>query len=321
MSASAHVLQLVRSHFSGNDAAFVSAALALARGSKVPSVRAAIMNTIQAGRRQPRAYQPQARPSESMQPVRAPTNGMLERLEQVTFDDLITSPTIQALLDQLVIELEYREKLAQRKLRARNRLLFWGPPGLGKTSHAAALATALNVPAYGVSLPRVISKYIGETGENLGKLFADLREDSLVVFDEIDALGSRRGQVDSAAGKESNSTVNTMLTLLDRCKRGVLVATTNRPDIIDLALLRRFDEVIEFPAASSEQLWALAEKLCTGYGVPTVDVSGCLNFDEVAKRCETEARRIVMQEILAAEEAADSEDKGESDGSEEEKVH
>lgn len=317
MTASAHVLQLVRAHYLQNEALFASSAMALARASKVPSVRASLTNTVAAGqRRGPFGTSQPGRPSFQPPPPthqHSPTSKMLERLQPVSFDELLAAPHIVATLDELVVELEYREELAARKLRARNRLLFWGPPGNGKTSHAAALGTALDVPAYGVSLPRVISKYMGETGQNLGELFDGLRDNSLVVFDEIDAIGSNRGKVDSAAGKESNSMVNTMLTLMDRCKRGVLVATTNRPDILDPALLRRFDEIIEFPAPSLEQMNALSMKLCEGYGVAPIDVSGCANFDEVAKRCETEARRTVMREILAAEEAADTEP-GDDDG-------
>lgn len=312
MTASAHVLQLVRAHYLQNEELFASSAMALARASKVSSVRAALTNTVAAGqRRGPQGgNQPARQPFQPTQPAHTqpgPTSKMLERLQPVSFDELLAAPHIVAALDELVLELEYREELAARKLRARNRLLFWGPPGNGKTSHAAALGAALDVPAYGVSLPRVISKCMGETGQNLGELFDGLRDNSLVVFDEIDAIGSSRGRVDSAAGKESNSMVNTMLTLMDRCKRGVLVATTNRPDILDPALLRRFDEIIEFPAPSLKQMSALSMKLCEGYGVDPIDVSGCANFDEVAKRCETEARRTVMREILAAEEAADTE--------------
>jgi len=102
------------------------------------------------------------------------------------------------------------------------------------------------VPAYAVSLPRLISKFVGETGQNLGELFEAIKHDTVVVFDELDAIGSERGNVDSSAGKEQNSSVNTMLTLLDRHEKGVLIATTNRPDMIDAgapASVRRADSV------------------------------------------------------------------------------
>jgi hypothetical protein len=176
------------------------------------------------------------------------------------------------------------------------------------TSSASALASQIGVRAYAVSLPQVVGSHLGETGGNLGKLFGALRDDVLVVFDEIDALGSRRGVGEQACDKEMNSTVNTLLTLLDRNRSGIIIATTNRPDILDPALLRRFDEQIEFPAPSTEQMRSLAAKLCEGFGVPAVDVSGCRNFDEVTKRCETEARRAVMRELIAAEQAGEEDD-------------
>jgi SpoVK/Ycf46/Vps4 family AAA+-type ATPase len=319
MTASAHVVQLVRAHYAQNEPLFASSAMALARGSKVPSVKAALINTLSAGRssaiHRPTPAAP-ARPFQQAPRSHAQVSRLLQPLGRVAFDDLLLEPPIQAFLDEIVIELEYREELAARKLRARNRLLFWGPPGNGKTSSAAALGTALDVEAYGVSLPRTVSKYMGETGQNLGELFDSLTPSSLVVFDEIDAIGSARSDTTHSAGKEQNNFVNTILTLLDRCREGVIVATTNRPDILDPALLRRFDELVEFPAPSQAQMRGLAQKLCEGFGVPPVDVSSCANFDEVAKRCETEARRIVMREILAAEEAADDE----SDETEEEET-
>lgn len=290
--------------------------MALARASKAPTVKAAITNLVQSGRTAGRPVQSTAQP---FQPPRAlvKSSTMLQQLERVTFDELLLEPQVQAILDEIVVELEYREELAQRKLRARNRLLFWGPPGNGKTSSAAAMGAALDVPAYGVSLPRTISKYIGETGQNIGQLFDGLTADTLIVFDELDAIGARRGATEQAAGKEHNGIVNTMLTLLDRCRHGVIIGTTNRPDILDPALLRRFDELVEFPAPNALQMRSLAEKLCDGYGVPPVDVSNCQNFDEVAKRCETEARRIVMRELLAAEAAEEETETGDPNGSEE----
>jgi SpoVK/Ycf46/Vps4 family AAA+-type ATPase len=320
MTASALVLQMVRSHYAGNDSQFASASLSLARASKVATVRAAILNTVQSGVRGGTQSPRSSRAPEPMKPLAQKTSSLLQRLSTVTFADLLLEGPIQALLDEIVIELEYRDELAERKLRARNRLLFWGPPGNGKSSSAAALAEALGVPAYGVSLPRLIGSHIGETGHNLGKLFDDLRPDTVVVFDEIDALGARRGDEGSGAEKERNSSINTLLTLLDRCKWGVIVGTTNRPDMLDPALLRRFDESVEFPAPTPEQMVLLGSKLCETYGVDGIRVTDCRNFDEVQKRCETEARRIVMREILAAEEAAESE-AGEQDGDTQEEVH
>jgi SpoVK/Ycf46/Vps4 family AAA+-type ATPase len=179
---------------------------------------------------------------------------------------------------------------------------------MGKTSAAAGIAHELGVPAYGVSIPELVSKYMGGTGENLAKLFGQLRDGAVVVFDEIDAIGGSRTAVDQTSAAERNQIVNTLLTLLDRRGGGVLVATTNRADVLDPALRRRFDETLVFPSATPEQQATLARRLEAKFGLTQwVDLCGCENFDAVTKRVTREARRIVMAEILAAK-AAGAED-------------
>lgn len=314
MSAAAHLMQLVRSHYQGNESAFASAAITLARAAKVPTTREAILDLIREGAASQRRNQNGGRPAPSVfqpPPAVAKSDGMLERLAPVTFAALLLEPDLQLFLDEIVVELEYRTELQTRGLRARNRLLFHGPPGNGKTSSAAALANALGLEAYAVSLPRVVSKYLGETGQNLGQLFQHLTPGTVLVFDELDAVAAHRGVVDQAAGKEFNSVVNTLLTLMDRHKTGVIVATTNRLDIIDPALLRRFDEQTFFPAPRPDQLRSLADKLADGFDIPrlcTRLLDECTNYDNVTKVVEREARRIVMKEILAAEAAAENDD-------------
>jgi SpoVK/Ycf46/Vps4 family AAA+-type ATPase len=316
VNASAMVLQLCRAHYMNNEVAFASAAGALARSSKSDLIRKSIFELVQSGSKRRNASPPPSRSYEATR-LEQMTSSFVQPLEPVSFEDLVLESELQLMLDEISTEIEYSEELQARKLRPRNRLLFFGPPGDGKTSSAAALATALDLRAYGVSIPRLVGSHLGETGSNLGKLFEELRDGRLIVFDEIDAIGGERGTVAQACDKEMNATVNTLLTLMDRHRDGVLVATTNRPDILDPALLRRFDEQIEFPPPSLVQKRNLAEKLCAKFDVPVVDVSDCLNFDAVAKRCETEARRVVMAELLAADAAAETETEDEENGEEE----
>lgn len=226
---------------------------------------------------------------------------MLQQLRPTTFSELMLHDDLQAALDEIIIELEYREHLAERNLRPRSRLLFHGPPGNGKTSVGSAIANALDVAAFGVHLPELMSKWVNATSENLGQLFKLLQTNTLIVFDELDAIGAARGATDHAAGKEANKIVNTLLTLLDRYASGIVIATTNRPDIIDPALRRRFDEELYFPEPTVQQMTTLAEWLCLEHGVSPLDVHECRNFDEVTKRCLTHARRFVMAQILAEE--------------------
>lgn len=311
MTASAHILQMVRAHYRRDESAFASAAGALARMSNVPGVRAEIVDCIRRSGQSGGAPARQMDQPRQLQP--APAIGMLQPLPDIGLADLLLPAELQANLDELMIELEYRDELAGRGLRARNRLLFHGPPGNGKTSVAAGLANALGVQAYCVSIPAVVGMHLGETGANLGKIFASIRNDMVVVFDELDAIGSTRGGVGHSADKEMNATLNCLLMLFDRNKHGIIVATTNRPDIVDPALLRRFDERILFPEPSDEQKTSLAWKLCERFKVPPVPVLDCENLDEVTKKVEREARRAVMKELITADSDSETaETKGES---------
>ena len=297
MSASAFVQQMVRAHYMGDEQAFSNSALSLARSTKIMSVSRSITDMVRNGRVASRGVSP----VQQMRALTAPPSKLLQPLLPVGFDELMLPVELQLQIDEIVQEIEYRDELMERKLRARNRILFHGPPGNGKTSAASAIATTLQLNAWGVSLPQTIGTCIGETEKNLGEIFASLTPSTIVVIDEIDALGAERGGTGTSAGKSYNSIVNAMLTLMDRNKNGIIIATTNRRDIIDSALLRRFDEQMFFPQPTVEQMRSLASRLTDSFGVAPIGVDDCANFDEVTKRITTEARRSVMREILAAE--------------------
>jgi len=318
MSASDTIAQLIRAHYAGSESAFLSASESLARSSKHPQARAALTQEIQAGRRsverRRRADAAKVHAPESYEatgsklvplPPSTPSHAsrFLQPVNPVAFAELLLAPHLQSALDEIAVELTYRTHLAERGLRARSRFLFHGPPGNGKTACSSALAQALGIQGYIVSLSDVVSSFLGGTGSNLGDVMKALNSGTLIVFDELDAIGSKRGSggPDAGAGREQNAIVNTLLTLLDSSKDGVLCATTNRLDIIDPALRRRFDDVIEVPAPSPEQLAQLARQLEARHDIEPVDIRDCENFDAVTKRVLREARRIVMAEILAEE--------------------
>lgn len=131
-------------------------------------------------------------------------------------------------------------------------LIFWGPPGTGKTLFAKALATALGASIQVVSGPELKSKWVGESEENLRKVFLRARQSApaVIVFDEIDSFAVRRG-THTGSGVE-HSMVNMLLTEMDGFRKEELVfvvATTNFVESLDPALLRpgRFELHLHVP--------------------------------------------------------------------------
>lgn len=143
-------------------------------------------------------------------------------------------------------------------------IIFYGPPGTGKTYFAKAIATAIDATVIIVSGPELKSKWVGESEENLRRVFRQARRQApaVVVFDEIDAFAHARGTYEGS-GVE-HSMVNQMLTEMDgfRGSESVfVVGTTNFLESLDAALLRpgRFEFLIEIPAPNAQDRREIAE--------------------------------------------------------------
>jgi adenylate kinase family enzyme len=140
-------------------------------------------------------------------------------------------------------------------------VLFFGPPGTGKTMAAEALANELKLPMYRIDLSQVVNKYIGETEKNLRRIFdAAERSDVLMFFDEADALFGKRTEVKDAHDRFANIEISYLLERMERFK-GLAVLATNRRKDLDEAFTRRLRYIVEFPvpgAVERERLWRQA---------------------------------------------------------------
>lgn len=136
--------------------------------------------------------------------------------------------------------------------------LFAGPSGTGKTLAARVIAGALDWPLYRIDLGRLVSKYVGETEENLNRLFDAAHEQPMVLqFDEADALFAKRGEIKEARDRYANMEVSHLLARIET-HRGPVLLTTNLRRNLDAAFTRRLQMVIEFPrpdAAARALLW------------------------------------------------------------------
>jgi SpoVK/Ycf46/Vps4 family AAA+-type ATPase len=183
-------------------------------------------------------------------------------------DQLSLDESTATRLRRVIREHQARAHLKSFGLRPSNKVLFWGPPGNGKTVAAFALGYELGLPVASVRLDSLISSYLGDTASHVSRIFSRaLATPMILLLDEIDAIGKRRD--DPRDVGELKRIVNTLLQQMDRTGSGesVFVAASNHQHLLDAALWRRFDDIIEFPQPSSEQRQRLLKNLLRGVRV------------------------------------------------------
>jgi len=177
--------------------------------------------------------------------------------------------------------------------------LFKGPPGTGKTMAASVLARELEAELYQVDLSQVVSKYIGETEKNLGRLFAEARRrNAVLLFDEADSLFSKRTAVSSSNDRHANAVVNFLLQQLEAFD-GVLLMTTNNAAAMDPAFMRRIRFHIEFPAPDADSRLELWRALSP----PALFAAHSDEFEKLAEDFELSGGHIKNALLLAASSA------------------
>lgn len=153
------------------------------------------------------------------------------------------------------------EVLLEEGLSPTKSLLFVGPPGVGKTVSAQWLASKLKRPLLTLDLSAVMSSYLGRTGGNIRVVLDYARSfPCVLLLDEFDAIAKRRD--DSGEIGELKRLVTVLLQEIDSWpSSGLLIAATNHPELLDPAVWRRFDRVIEFPNPSIKEIKSLLANL------------------------------------------------------------
>ncbi len=191
-------------------------------------------------------------------------------------------------------------------------VLLYGPPGCGKTLLAKAVANEANANFIAVKGPEILSKWVGESEKAVRKIFRKARQVApcIVFFDEIDSIATRRG---SDVNRVTDRVLNQLLTELDGIEklRGVVVlAATNRPDLLDPALLRpgRFDKLIYIPLPNKE-----ARVKIFKVHTRKMPLADDVNFEELAEKtdgytgadiaavCREAAMMVVREAVRKAE--------------------
>lgn len=185
-----------------------------------------------------------------------------------TWDDLIVTDRLKESLTDLLFEAKARvgfwERPEARRLYPQGRgllALFSGPPGTGKTMAAQVIAASLGLDLFRIDLSTVVSKYVGETSQNLEQILSRATNmDAVLLFDEADALFGKRTEIRDAHDRFANTDTGYLLQAIENYQ-GIALLTTNKKGNIDSGFIRRIRYVFEFPKPDAGQRLHIWERV------------------------------------------------------------
>lgn len=256
MATARQIISMLNSHLQGDEEQFLAIAMQVAasearRGrtqvaedlrSLVDKVRSLNVEGVREG--------PSPRAEVSIPIVRP--RGELQGLLSATYpknriSDLIAPERLTGRIERLIFQQRSRALLREYGQTPQTRLLLVGPPGSGKTLTASVVAGELHLPLFVVRLEALITRYMGETSAKLRLIFDQISTvRGVYLFDEFDAIGGRRSAENDVG--EMRRVLNTFLQFLEErnVTDSVVLATTNHPELLDRALFRRFDDVLDY---------------------------------------------------------------------------
>lgn len=293
-----HVKALVRSHASGDDEAFYSVALQVA-AQAARQGHHRLAEELKKAVESSRADRP-TKVISIAQPRGDMSDLVIASHPTVGLKDLVLSEQLAAQVRRILTEQRQRERLLNHGFEPVHRLLLEGPPGTGKTMTAAVLAHELALPLLTIRLDSLISKFMGETANKLKVIFdAVAAHRGVYLFDEFDALGGDRSSNDVG---EARRILNSFLVFLeDSSVESLVIAATNHRSILDKALFRRFDMVLEYELPDTRQATAVMRSrlgsLAKGvrWGSLEPQMAG-LSHAELVRAAESAAKTVIINQ-------------------------
>jgi len=256
MASADQLKALLKSHAEGDDERFFAVAMQLAarearlgHGALAEELRS-LVDTAKRRRGSDQAI-PIGRPRGEL------ANLLTASWPKARLSEMVLAQKAKDQIERIVREQRHAARILEHGLAPRRKLLLVGPPGTGKTMTAAVLAGELGIPLFSVRLDGLITKFMGETAAKLRQIFeATGHTRGVYFFDEFDAIGSQRGSSNDVG--EIRRVLNSFLQMIEQDRsHSLIVAATNHPEILDHALFRRFDDVLQYELPVKEQIASL----------------------------------------------------------------
>lgn len=303
MASAKQLIGLVKSHAEGDAERFFDLAMQLSAAEE----QKGHVHLAEQLRQWANAGQaPSTSRTPKLTPIAAPRGDLAQFLvasyPSERLNNVILPSSIADELAQIVVETRMSVKLEEKGLKPRRRILLSGPPGTGKTLSAHSLAGELQFPLFSVMLHGLITKFMGETAQKLKLVFDAIKTTrGVYLFDEIDALAASRGDGNDVG--EARRILNSFLQFLDEdTGPSIVIATTNLAEILDRAVLRRFDLVLSYELPDAASIRQALERRLIGFSTARLswervtDSAIGLSTADVIAAAEDAARRAVLDD-------------------------
>jgi SpoVK/Ycf46/Vps4 family AAA+-type ATPase len=311
MASAEQIKALLKSHINGDDSHFFSVAMQVAaHEAKLGHGKLAeeLRDMVDAAK----AKRPRGEPGKLVQ-FNKP-RGELASILSVSYPatrlvDMVLDDGVAAQLQRITKEQRLFAKIREHGLSPRRKLLLVGPPGSGKTMTASALAGELGIPLFLVRFDALITKFMGETAAKLRQVFDSIAEvRGVYFFDEFDAIGSQRDLANDVG--EIRRVLNSFLQMIENDhSSSLIIAATNHPEILDYALLRRFDDVIEYKLPGHEQVATLLNRRLGSFKPKkfsmkrAVEEAELLSYAELCRAVDESIKETILHDGSSVSEA------------------